>query len=350
MLMQAEADYQTALTSRPTAELYGELGEVLNERKDYAAALNAYRKALDLNPQFLPAEVGYGNDLARVGDFDNAISVYSKACAHSGSVHPGTANGCASGEILYYRGWAYFQKGDCLSLSLAEKDFSEAISLEPGRADLHGLIGVVLMEEGREKSNCAHSKQERTAYLEHAWSELRISVNLDSSDALIRTAFVAVSQILKRKPEYNGGVAKEPDKAELSQLLADHPQLVSPDSLESLESLEDAQISASNNKALAAAKEAVRLKPTNGFAWFALGEAYMKLNDYGTAEEPLKRALKAFSAAPPYDDVRASIGVIANIDFALADVCDNLHRKRDAERYRRGALFIMDSLKTKQDR
>jgi tetratricopeptide (TPR) repeat protein len=246
-------------------------------------------------------------------------------------------------KILYYRGWAYFQKGDCLSLSLAEKDFSEAVSLEPGRADLHGLLGDVLMGEGIEKSKCAHSKQERTAYLELAWSELRIAVNLDSSNVLNRGAFVAVSEMLNRKAEYNGGIAREPDKAELSQLLADHPQLVSPDSLESLESLQDAQISSENNKALAAAKEAVRLKPTDGFAWYALGEAYMKLNDYRSAEEPLKRALKAFGAAPPPSDFndRTAITMLVNTEFALAGVCDKLHRKREAERYRRGALLLL---------
>jgi tetratricopeptide (TPR) repeat protein len=360
MLTQAQADYQTALASHPTAELYAELGDVLNARKDYAAAINACRKALDLSPQLLSAEVGYGKALAGVGDFDNAISIFSKACAQSRADHPASSAGCGDAGIADQRGWAYFKKGDCLSLSQAEKDFSEAVSLEPGRADLHGFLGDVLMEEGIEKSICAHSKQERTAYLEHAWSELRVAVNLDSSNVMNRGAFVAVSEILKRKPEYNGGIAREPDKAELSQLLADHPQLVSPDSLESLESLQDAQISAENNEALAVAKEAVRLKPTDGFAWFALGEAYMKLNDYETAEEPLKRALKAFFAAPPDSEViergelslsaQPSIHMIVNTEFALAEVCDNLHRKRDAERYRRAALFIIDSLKTKQDR
>jgi tetratricopeptide (TPR) repeat protein len=360
MLTQAQVDYQTALASHPTAELYAELGDVLNGRKDYAAAINTYRRALDLSPQLLGAEVGYGNALAGVGDFDNAMNVYSRACAQSRADHPGRSGSCGDAGIADYRGWAYFKKGDCLSLSLAEKDFSEAVSLEPGRADLHGHLGYALMGEGMEKSNCAHSKRERTAYLEHAWSELRIAINLDSSNVLDRAAFVAVSEVLKRKPEYNGGIAKEPDKAELSQLLADHPQLVSPDSLESLESLQDAQISAENNKALAAAKEAVRLNPTDGLAWFNLGQAYMKLSDYASAEEPLKRALTAFLSAPPDFEViergessasaQPSLQMVVHTEFALAEVCEKLHRKREAERYRRGALFIIDSTKAKQDR
>jgi hypothetical protein len=114
-------------------------------------------------------------------------------------------------------------------------------------------------------------------------------------------------------------------------------------SLDTLESLQDAQISAENNKALTDAKEAVRLKPTDGFAWFALGQAYIRLNDYGTAEEPLKRALKAFFSAPAPSDPndRTTLTMLANTSLALADVCEKLHRKREAEHYRRSAFLFL---------
>ena len=346
MSVQAQADYQTALASHPTAELYAELGDVLNGRKDYAAAINTYRRALDLSPKLLGAEVGYGNALASVGDFDNAINVYSRACPQSRADHPGTSGACGDAGIAADRGWAFFKKQDCGSLSLAEKDFREATALEPGRADLHCRLGTVLMGEGGslvklKELNCGHGKRERQTYLDQAWSQLRIAVNLDSSNAQCREAFVVLSEVLKRKPEYDGGIAKEPDKAELSKLLADHPQLVSPDSLESLESLQDAQISAENNKALADAKEAVQLKPTDGLAWYHLGEAYMNLNDYETAEEPLKRALKLFSAAPPDLNPSTSVQILVNTLLSLADVCDKLHRKREAEHYRRWAYSLL---------
>lgn len=206
MLMQAQADYQAALASRPTAELYTQLGILLDKRQDRAAAINAYRKALDLNSQFLPAELGYGEALVNIGDFDNAIDVFSRACAQSRADHPGTSGGCGSVAIAAERGWAYVQKGDCRSLSLAEKDFREAAALEPGDADLHFRLGHVLMGEGiLKESNCGHSEREREAYFDQAWSQLRVAVNLDSANALYREEFVALSEILKRKPEYDGG-------------------------------------------------------------------------------------------------------------------------------------------------
>ena len=114
-------------------------------------------------------------------------------------------------------------------------------------------------------------------------------------------------------------------------------------SLEPLGAMQDAQIDADNNKALAAAKEVVRQKPTDGFAWYALGEAYIKLNDYKAAEEPLKRALKAFLASSPPSDPKdhTTVTMLATTSFALADVCDKLHKKREAERYRNGALMLL---------
>jgi tetratricopeptide (TPR) repeat protein len=347
MQEQALADYQKVLATEPTAELYTELGIFFDRKQDYVSAIKAYRKALDLIPKFFDAELGYANALANIGDFDNAIVVYSQACARSGATHPGTSVDCNSVEIAADRGWAYFKKGDCPSLSLAEKDFSDAASLEPGNADVHGRLGTVLAQEGMEKSNCAHNKQERTAYLEHAWNELRTAVNLDSSNVLNRGAFVAVSEILKRKPEYNGGIAKDPDKAEYSQLLADHPELVSkdPDSVASLESLGDARLAAEHNKALAVAKEAVRQQPTDGYAWYSLGKAYMDLDDYKSAQEPLKRALQAFLAAKP--DLTLPFNaqpprtMAASTSMALAEVCDKMHRKREASRYRDLAISLV---------
>jgi hypothetical protein len=118
-----------------------------------------------------------------------------------------------------------------------------------------------------------------------------------------------------------------------------------PVSVESLGAMQDAQMSADNDKALATAKEVVRQKPTDGFAWYTLGQAYVKLNDYKSAEEPLKRALKAFLASPPPSNPKdtSTMTMLATTSFALADVCDKLHKKREAERYRNSALMIVQT-------
>jgi tetratricopeptide (TPR) repeat protein len=266
--------------------------------------------------------------------------------------HP-KQDGADVGQIAS-EGWSYLVKGGCANLSIAEKDFSQAVLLEPGNTDLHSRLGTVLMGEGMENlSNCVHSKQERLAYLEHAWSELRIAINLDSANVMNREAFVTLSEILKRKPEYEGGIVKEPTKAERSQMLADHqaPKTPPSASLDSLESLEDTQLNNEKSKALASAKEAVSLKPTDGYAWYALGNAYSNLSDYKSAEESFKRAIDLFVTAPLDTDFllrkngpntrQPALTMLANTEVALADVYDHLNRKRDAARYRRAALMIL---------
>jgi tetratricopeptide (TPR) repeat protein len=224
MEVQAVADYRAAIARQPTAELYTELGSLLNENKDYVAAIDAYKKALDLNPEFLAAQVNYGSALVSIGKPDSAISFFSKVCAQSRPDHPETSGSCGNARIVASRGWAYFTKGDCPSLSLAEKDYSEAVSLAPENAVFHSLLGDVLLGEagtGTKDLRCTHSKHEREDYLDRAWSQYGSAVTLDSANTMYREMFVIVSEVLKRKPEYEGGVATEPNKDEVSQMLTD---------------------------------------------------------------------------------------------------------------------------------
>jgi tetratricopeptide (TPR) repeat protein len=362
MQTQAAADYRAAIARQPTAELYAELGAILDAGKDYAAAITAYRKALALNPEFLMAQVNYGSALVSIGDPDSAISFFSKVCARSHTDNPGTGGSCGDVRLVGSRGWAYFAKGDCPSLSLAEKDYSEAVSLTPENAGIHSVLGDVLSSEGgmgTKGMKCAHNKHEREAYLDRAWSQYRSALNLDSANTMYREMFVLLSEVLKRKPEYNGGIAKEPDKAELSQMLAKSQPPVSSDSLESLESSADAQLSAEHNKALADAKEAVRADPSNGTAWVTLGQAYLNLGDYKNAEEATKKAIEIFTERfknpkPPtiddllrgrdHDEQRTNLSMLASSYVQLAIICRELHKKREAARYDDLALRTFDLL------
>ena len=386
MQTQAAADYRAAIARQPTAELYAELGAILDAGKDYAAAITAYRKALDLNPEFLMAQVNYGSALVSIGDPDSAISFFSKVCAQSRSDHPGSSGSCGNARIVASRGWAYSKKGDCPSLSLAEKDHSEAVSLAPENAVFHSLLGDVLLNEsgmGTKHLKCLHSTREREDYLDRAWSQYRIALNIDSTNIMYRGMFVSLSEVLKRRPEYNRGVAKEPDKAEWSEFFAQHPDLetrnsAQPDSLESLKTLAHSKLSIEHNKeviaeqdAVAAAKEAIRAEPTDGFAWGKLGDAYFQLGDYKNAEAATEKAVEIFTEkfkhrhnpvdrevelmlkgetkqnalARARDEERKPIEMLASSYVQMATICRELHKKREAARYEDLALRAFDLLR-----
>jgi len=278
-------------------------------------------------------------------------------------------------QQLMVEGWEYMKKGDCRSLSLAEKDFTDAISLEPQNAYLHGILGNVLLAQGsRDIGNCSQSESERNTYLNRAWLELRAAVNLDSTNVLDRAQFVALSELLRKKPEYDGGIARAPTKAELSEFVAQHPELqapdsAAPDSLESLKAQADSKLSAERKQAvnteLAAAKEAVRAQPTDGFAWSSLGEAYSRLGDYKNAYEATKEAVAIFTerfkpenpnwrelgdpnaAANAADAVSYGSMLVASY-VRLAMICDKLHKKRESRRYEESATRTSDVLRMMQ--
>ena len=256
------------------------------------------------------------------------------------------------------------KKADCRSLALAQKDFEEAVSLNPAEADFHSRLAEAFMAQGLSNiGNFAHVGSERESLLDRAWSESRIALNLDSKNVLYRGEFVALSELLKRKPEYNGGLAVEPDKNELSQWLADHPSAASgkaSDSLESLESLADNALDTERNKRLAGtqdavtdAKEAIRAQPTDGLAWGKLGSAYFDLGDYKNAEEATKKAVEIFSErfknAPPPDplvpglnEVSSDLGMLGVYYAQLAEISQKLHKRRQAARYRDSAIRAFD--------
>lgn len=350
LMAQAQADYETALKLHPTAELFAELASaLLYNGNDYRAAISASRKALDLNPGLMSAEMAYGNALVAIGDFDDAINVYSKACAQSHSAHP-KANGTCGVWSLYpflpgttasiasERGWAYLEKSrtelanskkvDCTNLALAERDFAEAVSLAPADPDLRFRLASVLTAEGLSNiSNCARSEPERKSILDRAWSQSSIAVNLDGTNALYRDEFVSLSEVLKRKPEYNGGTAREVGRDE---------------------------------DPIVGLREAIRRDPTDGFAWGNLGKAYLNSEDYKNAEEATKKAVEIFTerfknAKPPtiddmmhgrdFDEERTNVSMLASSYGQLAIICNKLHKKREARRYQDAELRAFDVLR-----
>ncbi len=238
------------------------------------------------------------------------------------------------------------------------------------------------MKEGWQGSaSCARNQSERDDYLDRAWYQFRGAVNLDSKNALYRVEFVALSEVLKRKPEYDAGIATQPSKSEIDQLLTEHQITESgkpTDLLQSLESLEEKALDAERNETLSAtqravadAKEAIRLDPMDGFAWGKLGSAYFDLGDYKNAEDATQKAVEIFderakSAPAPIlaelardrrskgldvppdlaeaesNDVSTDLSMLGVYLNQLADICHKLHKKREAARYREKALRVFD--------
>ena len=71
-LETAEAHYRESLAIQPQAEIYNDLGVVLDNQGLPDEATRAYRKAIDMDPKFASAHYNLGSSLARSGQFREA--------------------------------------------------------------------------------------------------------------------------------------------------------------------------------------------------------------------------------------------------------------------------------------
>jgi tetratricopeptide (TPR) repeat protein len=150
--------------------------------------------------------------------------------------------------------------------------------------------------------------------------------------------------------------------------------------LESLKALADSKLSGEHNKevtaeqdAVTAAKKAIRAEPTDGFAWRKLGDAYLQLGDYKNAYDAMQEAIEIFrekfkKAPSPHeceamkilaerqqpkgqtplvchDEAPTIVSMLASSYVQMADICEKLHKRHEARRYRDAALRAFDVLR-----
>ncbi|MGD0585408.1 MAG: tetratricopeptide repeat protein [Oryzomonas sp.] len=133
---EAERAFSAAIALDPAdAEVYGNLGAALDNRKRYGEALAAYRTALNLRPDFVQALFNMGNTYRHLEENSEARTCYEKALA----LFPGLVQA----ELCLAQVWK--EEGD---YSRARERLERALAHEPGNAEaLHGLGETYQAEE-----------------------------------------------------------------------------------------------------------------------------------------------------------------------------------------------------------
>jgi tetratricopeptide (TPR) repeat protein len=70
---------ERAVVHEPPAPVWFDLGLVRQDLRDRAGAAHAYRKALDIKPDYADAALNLGTVLQEAGDLDGAMDAYTKA-------------------------------------------------------------------------------------------------------------------------------------------------------------------------------------------------------------------------------------------------------------------------------
>ncbi|BCZ79370.1 hypothetical protein PTKU64_30450 [Paraburkholderia terrae] len=135
-LKQAIDGYREAVTLNPEyAEAHNNLGNALREDRQPDAAMHSCAQAIELRPGYAEAYNNLGNALKDLGEVDSAVLAYRKAISFRRKYADAHNN---LGNALMEQG----------KYDEAISSYHSAIALEPGRALIHNSLGTLLLARG----------------------------------------------------------------------------------------------------------------------------------------------------------------------------------------------------------
>jgi predicted TPR repeat methyltransferase len=115
---------------------YNVMGVLLAQREDHEAAVDNYRQALDLEPEYVDALNNLGSSLHNLGNYQEAIDCYRKVIQLAGQ----------DADALFNMGNSLMELGD---YEAAADNYQESIDLRPGYAKAHLRLGDALRNQGK---------------------------------------------------------------------------------------------------------------------------------------------------------------------------------------------------------
>lgn len=125
----------TGKTSPSSPNTHNNLGDVYGRRGDKKKALEEFKKAIELRPNYADAYHNLANTYKELGEINQAIDSYQKAISFNPVLWQSYQNLAA----------IYFEKGQ---YDLAEKNIKKAISVNPKELNLVNILGIVYFKEG----------------------------------------------------------------------------------------------------------------------------------------------------------------------------------------------------------
>jgi tetratricopeptide (TPR) repeat protein len=140
-LDQAASHFRKSLEVQPTAEIYSDLGFVVEQQGRTEEAIELYEKALGLDPDCAPAHFNLAVALVRREDFEEAEGHYRAALRTKPTAE--TYNGL--GFVLSRQG----------KLDEAILQFREAIRVDPEYAAAYNNLAASLVQQGKPEEAAA---------------------------------------------------------------------------------------------------------------------------------------------------------------------------------------------------
>ena len=182
-------NYKQALKIKPDyAEAYYNMGVVLRVKGDLEEAINSYKQALNIKPDYAEVYNNMGNTLRDMGNLEEAIDSYKQLL----KIKPDYP------EAYYNMGVALSDMGN---LEEAIDSYKQALKIKPDYAKVYLSIGVALSDMGNLESAINSYKQLLKIKPDYAEAYYNMGVALSDMGNL-EAAIDCYKQALKIKPDY----------------------------------------------------------------------------------------------------------------------------------------------------
>jgi tetratricopeptide (TPR) repeat protein len=138
---QSIAKFNEAIAMAPNcADCYYNIGYAHAQEKEWAEAEAAYRKAVEIKPDYAEAWTGLSNVLNAQGKADEALAASEKAAAAGGSAGSG-----GNANALYNQGVILWNQN---KFAEAKEKFAEATKADPNYAEAYYRLGMANVNLG----------------------------------------------------------------------------------------------------------------------------------------------------------------------------------------------------------
>lgn len=329
----AQADYDKYLAQRPNdAAAHFDLGYVYTAEQENEKATAEYRKAVDLDPKMIQAQLNLGISLLQ-NDPKGAIEPLQKVIELN----------YANQRGHFVLGLAEERSGNATA---AEKEFTVAVKLDPNDADAHAALARTELAEGKasnaenEFRECLKLKPgDQAAEAGLAQSLLQQKKTAEAVDAL--TAYLNANPNDAKAQMTLASALVDLNRNDEALAALDRAAKNSPETAGSL-NLRSVIYDKKSDfpKAVAALQKAESLEPQDAAIHAKLGRALIETKDYINATHELK---EAFRLDPDSTDTLRDLVTAEYLqkDFAGALAVLNVLGKRETPNA--GSWFIRGS-------
>jgi tetratricopeptide (TPR) repeat protein len=134
-------------------ECYSNIGANYAQKKDWAQAETAYKKAIEIDPNSADAYNGLANVYNAQKKFDQAAEASAQAMKLSSAATATGGGGGASASAMFNQGVILWNAG---KIADAKKQFEDAVKADPKLADAHYWLGMANLNEGKMPDAATH--------------------------------------------------------------------------------------------------------------------------------------------------------------------------------------------------